>query len=240
MDLESRWSRYYQRYIGGEQYLALTPTLSALSRELIRASEQCVGGRLLDAGAGPLTYAFLMSPRVREYVSLDIEQTDPRLSLVADVCHLPFPAGSFDSVFCSQVLEHVAHPWDAMHEFARVLRPQGILLLTVPHLAYLHGQPEDYFRYTQFGLARLAADAGMKVREIRPAGGFLCFLAEPFSLIFSTLLGTMPGLSKPTWFLNGLFVKVVTTLDRYLGLRSRYPVNWVAIFVKEQHQRDSS
>ncbi len=239
MDLETRWERCYRRYIGQKQYLALTPVLAALSRELTRAIEVHVSGRVLDAGAGPLTYAFLVAPRARRYVSIDVEQADPRLTAQADVCRLPFAGGSFDTIFCTQVLEHVPRPWEAMREFARVLRSEGTLLVTVPHLAYVHGQPYDYFRYTQFGLASLAADAGMKVREMRPAGGFLCFLAEPFSIIFNAVLGPVPGLARPTQFLNGLFVKVVVGLDRYLGLRDRYPINWVAVFVKEQHPGDS-
>jgi len=233
MDLERRWERCYRRYIGGKGYLALTPTTATLGRELTPAIELYVSGRVLDAGAGALTYAFLLAPRASEYLAIDIEVTDSRLAARADVCRLPFADASMDTIFCSQVLEHVTHPWEAMKEFARVLRPQGTLLLTVPHLAYLHGQPHDYFRYTQYGLGRLAADAGMKVREMRPAGGFLCFLAEPFSVIFNALLGTVPGLSQPARFLNRLFVGLVSTVDKYVGLQSRYPVNWVAVFVKE-------
>ncbi len=239
MDLANRWERCYRRYIGRREYLALTPVQAALSRELTRAIEDHVSGRVLDAGAGALTYAFLLAPRAREYVSIDIEQADPRLAARADVCRLPFATGSLDTIFCTQVLEHVPHPWEAMREFARVLGPQGTLLVTVPHLAYLHGLPHDYFRFTQFGLASLAADAGMKVREMRPAGGFLCFLAEPLSIVFNAMLGPVPGLARPTQFLNGLFVRVVVGLDRYLGLRDRYPINWVAVFVKEQHQGHS-
>ena len=239
MDLQTRWERCYRRYIGRKEYLTLTPGLTALSRELTRAIRLYVSGRLLDAGAGPLTYTFLLMPRAAEYVSIDIEPADPRLTARADVCHLPFASGSFDTIVCTQVLEHVPRPWEAMREFARVLRLQGTLLITAPHLSYIHGAPQDYYRYTQYGLGSLAADAGMKVKETRPAGGLLCFVASPVSVILNALLGPVPGLARPTQFLNGLFVRVVVGLDRYLGLRDRYPINWVAVFVKETDEAQS-
>jgi 2-polyprenyl-6-hydroxyphenyl methylase/3-demethylubiquinone-9 3-methyltransferase len=52
---------------------------------------------------------------------------------VANVGRLPFPAASFDGVLCSSVLEYVDSPRECLREFARVLRPQGRLLFSVPN-----------------------------------------------------------------------------------------------------------
>ncbi len=46
---------------------------------------------------------------------------------------LPFPSAFFDVVIMSEVLEHTASETTALHEAARVLRPQGTVILTVPH-----------------------------------------------------------------------------------------------------------
>jgi len=48
----------------------------------------------------------------------------------------PFPSGSFDLVFSSEALEHIAHPAACVGEMRRVLRPGGILILKTPNLAY--------------------------------------------------------------------------------------------------------
>ncbi|KAA8709813.1 class I SAM-dependent methyltransferase [Helicobacter canis] len=52
------------------------------------------------------------------------------------LCHLPFPNESFEIITMLAVLEHLHHPQAMLEEIARVLKPDGILLLTVPsHLA---------------------------------------------------------------------------------------------------------
>jgi ubiquinone/menaquinone biosynthesis C-methylase UbiE len=69
-----------------------------------------------------------------EYVGMDIGQSSAT-SVVGDAQRLPFAEDSFDTVFCSQVLEHVPEPWLALAEFRRVLKPGGVF---------------DYFRTAYF------------------------------------------------------------------------------------------
>ncbi len=52
---------------------------------------------------------------------------------VADISRLPFRDDSFDVVSCFEVLEHLDDPAGALGEMARVLRPGGSLLLSVPN-----------------------------------------------------------------------------------------------------------
>lgn len=55
------------------------------------------------------------------------------LYLQADGTRLPFAAGTFDVALCSEVIEHVLHPKQLISEVARVLRPEGHLLLSTPN-----------------------------------------------------------------------------------------------------------
>jgi SAM-dependent methyltransferase len=50
-----------------------------------------------------------------------------------DICEMPFPEGSFDVVLSDSVIEHLHDPTAALKEFRRVLRPQGVVVLSVPN-----------------------------------------------------------------------------------------------------------
>jgi SAM-dependent methyltransferase len=60
----------------------------------------------------------------------------------ADGHALPYRAGSFGSVYANSVVEHIPDPQNVLPELARVLRPAGLLALTVPSDQFrslLHG-----------------------------------------------------------------------------------------------------
>ena len=54
------------------------------------------------------------------------------MALSGDATCLPFPDGSFDKIIAAEVLEHLPADQAAMDEIARVLRPGGIVAVTVP------------------------------------------------------------------------------------------------------------
>jgi SAM-dependent methyltransferase len=57
----------------------------------------------------------------------------------ADACALPFPDDCADAVVLLDVLEHLAEPTRALAEAHRVLRPGGVVIVSVPHLGVLAG-----------------------------------------------------------------------------------------------------
>jgi SAM-dependent methyltransferase len=126
-------------------------------------------GRLLDVGCGSKPYARLFC--VDEYVGLDVDSRRTRELGVADAFYdggrFPFEAASFDSVLCNQVLEHVFEPDRFVAEIARVLRPQGMVLMTVPFVWDEHEQPVDFARYSSFGLKALLERHGLTVVDQR-------------------------------------------------------------------------
>jgi 2-polyprenyl-6-hydroxyphenyl methylase/3-demethylubiquinone-9 3-methyltransferase len=115
--------------------------LAELERALPR------GGAVLDAGCGQGFYFPL-------YAELGLRatgiETDPiplaaarataartGAALVeARLQALPFAEGSFDAVVLSEVLEHLPDAMPGLAEAARVLRPGGLVLVTVPHADY--------------------------------------------------------------------------------------------------------
>ena len=139
------------------------------------------GRRVLDAGAGEGQYeSFFAQSR---YVAVDLGVGDAswnyeRLDAVADLRALPFPSDTFDGVLNVVTLEHVTDPQLVVREMARVLAPQGRLLLVVPHEWEVHQHPHDYFRYTRFGCELLLLRAGLVIESIEPVGGYFRLLSR--------------------------------------------------------------
>lgn len=49
-----------------------------------------------------------------------------------DILRIPLPASSADKVFCLDIIEHISEPTKAFQELARVLKPSGILVISLP------------------------------------------------------------------------------------------------------------
>lgn len=93
-------------------------------------------------------------------VTLDL-CADDAPDLVADITRnnaATIPAGRFDAIMCTEVLEHVVDPFAAVRELRRMLAPGGSLLVTTPLNARIHGPVPDCWRFTEFGYQVLFRD----------------------------------------------------------------------------------
>ncbi len=94
------------------------------------------GLRVLELGGGSGYQAYLMAARGCEVVSLDIPDREllplfyPVLEY--DGQYIPYADASFDVVFSSSVLEHIANLPSLLAEMRRVLKPEGVGIHIVP------------------------------------------------------------------------------------------------------------
>lgn len=101
-----------------------------------------LSGRVLNAGCGEGLYAGLLDaqPQVMDVMHIDLARPamarDTRhrrhRAAQASVTALPFADATFDSALCSEVLEHIRDDATAVAELTRVLKPGGLLLISVP------------------------------------------------------------------------------------------------------------
>lgn len=133
----------------------------------IRSLAKHITGKTLDVGCGNKPYEDLFHST--EYIGLEIDHGATSHSKKADVLYkgnrFPFDDAAFDSVVLNQVLEHVFEPENFLKEIHRVLKPSGLLLLTVPFVWDEHEQPFDFSRYSSFGLIHLLQKSGFEVLE---------------------------------------------------------------------------
>ena len=117
------------------------------------------------------------------------------VDVVTDAQYSAFGDGIFDVVVCSEVLEHLYRPQAAVHEINRILKPTGVLIATVPFLFPVHGDPEDFGRYTQEYWRRTLTEAGfdMGATKIEAQGGFASSLAQLVLFGLRCLTSVKPG-----------------------------------------------
>jgi ubiquinone/menaquinone biosynthesis C-methylase UbiE len=113
--------------------------LEVIFKELL--TENVSGKTLLDAGSGTGWFSREAALRGAKVVSLDVgenilaqvaKKCDTQ-RIVGSVLNIPFEDDYFDFAICTEVIEHTAHPKEAVQEIYRVLKKNGILILTVPN-----------------------------------------------------------------------------------------------------------
>ncbi|NLT74566.1 MAG: class I SAM-dependent methyltransferase [Chloroflexi bacterium] len=191
-------------------------------------------GALLDVGCGTKPHERLLLTLVQRYDTLDVTEAHGSLTYVADVQDMPMvPAAHYDSVLCLEVLEHVPNPERALHEIARVLRPGGVLIMSVPHLSRLHDEPHDYYRYTRYGIIALLRSAGLAVHSLDARGGLFAFLGHQASTALISLTWGVPVIKRLAWYLNILaLVYPCLLLDRLFHTTRYFPLGYVVVATK--------
>ena len=101
---------------------------------------------------------------------------------------------SFDCVLCIEVAEHAEDPQFLIFEIARVLRPEGTLLLTVPWSARQHHLPHDYHRFTHERLRALLKKGGFDGIEITERGSDIGAIANKLTVLTIRLLALRGGI----------------------------------------------
>ncbi|MHB8482295.1 MAG: class I SAM-dependent methyltransferase [Nitrospiria bacterium] len=150
------------------------------------------GGVLLDIGCGEKPYKKLF--KVEKYYGLEVpvsghSQQAKHNDIFFDGKICPFQSNSIDYVFCGEVLEHVFEPETFIQEIKRVLKPGGLLLLTVPFVWSEHEQPYDYGRYSSFGIQYLFKKIKFDILGFEKTGNFIQTISQLLaSYIFTFFL----------------------------------------------------
>jgi SAM-dependent methyltransferase len=127
----------------------------------------------------------------------------------------------------TDVAEHVAGLPLLFSEVARVLAPEGHLILGVPFLFPVHEAPFDYWRMTDSGLRYLCDSASLEIVSVKAYGGYI-----------AVLLGLLGSLRCwPTaWVCRGYLRVAKLRMGRVIGTagQSTFPLGYVAVAAKRR------
>ena len=93
----------------------------------------------------------------KRYVKQDMRDFDPAcIDVICDISDMkPIASESIGLVLNLESLEHLPFPQRAIDEIYRVLRPDGLLILTTVMHFKIHRAPKDYWRFTPDGIELL-------------------------------------------------------------------------------------
>jgi SAM-dependent methyltransferase len=140
--------------------------------ELFRCLEKYSSGKLLDIGCGNKPYQQIVVSSVDEYIGCDIVQSsEKKVDILCDATNIPLPDESFNTIISTQTIEHLSEPQLLINEAYRLLKQNGIFILSGPMYWPLHEEPYDFFRFTKYGFRYIITKAGFTIEEEKANGG---------------------------------------------------------------------
>jgi SAM-dependent methyltransferase len=202
-------------------YLGFLVNPFFISRKELLSNIKSLGfeitGVTLDIGCGIKPYE--KNFHSGKYYGVDVPASIHKIKLFSDIIYdgkmLPISDECIDSVVCMQVFEHVFEPERFLSEVNRVLKLDGKLLITLPFVWNEHEQPNDFARYSSFGIRYLLNKFGFEIKtHIKTAQDF-SIIAQLFNLYLYKLVYNKNTLLKK--ILTIFLMAPVTVLGIFLG-----------------------
>lgn len=176
-------------------------------------------GSIMDFGCGSKPYRALFE--VDEYIGVDFHgeghsHDNESIDVFYDGLTLPFEANRFDGVFTSEVFEHVFNLEHMVKELHRVLKPGGKMLITCPFAICEHEAPNDFARYTSYGIKDLLERNGFRVLAFEKSGTAIeticqIFISYYYQHIVRRFFGKIPVV-RTVLTKGGIFLLNVASL----------------------------
>lgn len=188
-----------------------------------------LNGLILDVGGSNASEYHQLIDGEHSFYAINIS-TGPKTDMIVDIEKtFPIDTEKYDHAICMNVLEHVFEFENVISEMTRVIKPGGKIILATPMIYKIHGSPDDYLRYTESALRKVAKKYNLKVESVKPLGfGFFSLGAQllrsviPHGLLWVVFKRTTIGLDK-------FFNKV---LPGYKTFTKQIPLGYLTVLIK--------
>lgn len=171
-------------------------------------------GVVLEIGAGGNYLKEDFKSIYNEWISLDYDLRSDSINLRGDGQQLPFKNEIFNTIVSIDVLEHVPNPEQFVSEMFRVIKPGGIVILSTPFFFYLHEEPNDYFRFSKYGLKTIFERIGFIVIDVVPTAGVIATIGLLISIFITR-----------TFRFSKVFLKLLLAINRFIQIKLLLPID---------------
>jgi SAM-dependent methyltransferase len=186
-------------------------------------------GIMVDVGCGTKPYAVFFK-NISKYIGIDKPDKKTSADIYADALKLPLPDNSVDICFNSWLLDDINEPEKYFQEIKRILKNDGISIMIEAQIFPEHDAPNDYFRFTRYGLEFLATKNGFSIEEIIPLGGFWAQIGTQFIAFF--MRGVSGKIGKWIRILNPFLNLIFFLLDK-INFIKRGTMGYFVVFKKQ-------
>lgn len=159
-------------------YIVLSLLYAWMEKQALPAAK----GVMLDFGCGGQPYRAFFESKITKYIGADVaaaENVAPDIEILPN--HpLPLHDESIDTILSTQTLEHVPDVHFYLTECHRLLKPNGVLILSAPMQWRHHEVPYDFLRFTRYGLIEYLSQNGFGIKNITPCGGVYALIGQIF------------------------------------------------------------
>uniref|UniRef100_A0A7C3VT81 Class I SAM-dependent methyltransferase n=1 Tax=Planktothricoides sp. SpSt-374 TaxID=2282167 RepID=A0A7C3VT81_9CYAN len=209
---------------------------SLIDPELEKRISQYMSGCMVDIGCGIKPYEHMASKYVDKHIGVDHSETihdRSKIDIMGTVYNIPVDDNQFDCLLCTDVLEHLEEPSDALAESFRILKPGGYAIFTVPLFWHLHEVPRDFYRYTKYGLEYLFKKNGFDIVEIKAISGFCVTFAQEF--VYFLYRFRKGGIINPLWWvipILGMIIQSVAYILNKIDSSEDFTIEYIAVVKK--------
>jgi len=172
-----------------------------------------IKGNVLDIGCGGKPYERIFT-NSKKYVGIDHINSKRLINNKADFyfdgIKLPFKSNYFDSIVCTQVFEHVCDLDGLIKEMRRVLKKNGVILLTVPFFWEEHEIPNDFRRFSKYGIISYLEKNKFYISYYKKSTNSIITILQLNNNLLNSKLSN--------FFLLNLFFKLLIILNNFLAL----------------------
>ncbi len=205
--------KFYPSIIGffiNHNFLIRKSILKSIKKNAIHLT-----GNLLDFGCGSKPYKKLFG-HLNSYIGVDYlmegrVDKQNEVDVFYDGKKIPFVSNHFDSILCTEVLEHVFNINEVLQEFNRVLKTGGKALITTPFMWEEHEMPYDFARYTTPALQQLYTQNGFKIIDNFKTGNYV-------EVIMQFNINYIKNILPKNIYFRFIFLLPFIVLFNFLGL----------------------
>lgn len=178
--------------------------------KLLEENKSYYNGIVLDIGGRDRGKFKKPKDKVKKWIFADIEEKH-KPDIVLDVANMEeIEDESIDVINAIELFEHVEYPEKGLKECFRVLKKDGVMILSVPFLYPIHSDPYDFQRWTEEKWIKTLKEVGFKIEKFEIMGRFFTVLAD----MKKVFVKSMPRILKYILYLSYPLMDLLITLDK--------------------------